>query len=55
VKRGLLDLHLLNQFLDPLKQSRIGYAGRQETVMLNFTVDFNALLTHGFPAPATTT
>jgi hypothetical protein len=47
VKCGLLCLHPLDQFFDPLKHKPIRDAGRHVTVMLDFTVEFDALFTHG--------
>jgi len=52
VKCGLLSLHPLYQFLDPIKRSLIGDSGRQASIILDFLVKFDALLTHcssGFP------
>jgi hypothetical protein len=59
VKRELLSLHPLNQFLNPIKQWLIGDAGRHDTVMVDLLVDLDALLTHvpllqaGMPTGAT--
>jgi hypothetical protein len=50
VKRCLLGLHPLYQFLDPIKRSLIGNSGRHVLVMLDLAVEFDALLTHGFTA-----
>jgi hypothetical protein len=49
MKCGLLTLHPLYQFLDPVECLLIRHAGRYETVMLDPLVDLNALLTHGPP------
>jgi hypothetical protein len=46
MKRHLLSLHSLNQFLDPIKHWLIRDAGRHVPVMLNLAVEFGALFTH---------
>jgi hypothetical protein len=46
VKRWLLGLHALYQFLDPIKRSLIGDPGWHSLVMLDLAVEFDALLTH---------
>jgi hypothetical protein len=46
VKRSLLRLHLLYQFLDPIEHSLIGDSGRDAMVMLDLAVEFGALVTH---------
>jgi hypothetical protein len=46
VKRGLLCLHSLYQFLDPINGTLICNRGRQALVMLDFAVEFDALVTH---------
>jgi hypothetical protein len=51
MKRQLLSLHPLNQFLDPINRWLIRDARRQETMMLDFLVDLVAILTHG-PRPS---
>jgi hypothetical protein len=50
VERSLLGLHLLYQFLNPIKEIRIGDSGRHALVMLDLAVEFDALVTH-FPVP----
>jgi hypothetical protein len=47
VKCDLLSLHPLYQFLDPIKYWLIRDAGRHVSVMLDFTVEFDTLFTHG--------
>jgi hypothetical protein len=47
VKRCLLSLHPLNQIFDPVKDWLICDPRRQQTVMLDLTVQFDALFTHG--------
>jgi hypothetical protein len=51
MKRQLLSLHPLNQFLDPIKHGVIGDSRRHETVMLDLAGEFDAL-THGSPFQA---
>jgi len=46
MKRRLLGLHSLDQFLDPIKHSLISDSGRHALVMLNLAVEFDALVTH---------
>jgi hypothetical protein len=46
VKRDLLILHLLDQSFYPVKGCLICDPGSQGTVLLDFRVDFDALLTH---------
>jgi hypothetical protein len=50
VKGGLLRLHPLYQLFDPIKRSLIGDPGGQLLVMLDFTVDLGAFITHGSSA-----
>jgi hypothetical protein len=45
MKRQLLSLHSLNQFLDPIKHWLICDEGRHVPVMLNLAVEFCALFT----------
>jgi hypothetical protein len=52
MKRQLLSLHPLNQFLDPINRWLIRDAGRQETIVLDLPVEFDALVTHGSPFQA---
>jgi hypothetical protein len=47
MKSDLLSLHLLYQLLDPIKYWLIRDAGCQNTVMLDLTVEFDTLFTHG--------
>jgi hypothetical protein len=49
VKRSLLDLRSLYQFLDPIEQSLIGESGRQTLVMRDLAVEFDAPVTHCIP------
>jgi hypothetical protein len=49
VKVGLLCLHPLYQFFDPIKRSLIGDPGRQALVMLDLAVEFDTLVTHKKP------
>jgi hypothetical protein len=46
VKHSLLSFHPLDQFLDPIKHSLIGYSGRHALVMLDLAINFDALITH---------
>jgi hypothetical protein len=46
MKGGLLRLHPLYQFFDPIKSRLIGDPGRQALVMLNLAVEFDTLVTH---------
>jgi hypothetical protein len=46
VKRGLLGLHPLYQFLDPIKEWLIRDAGRHDPVMFDLLIEFDALFTH---------
>jgi hypothetical protein len=46
VKRELLILHPIDQFLDPIKQWLIRHAGRYRTVMFDLLVDLYTLLAH---------
>jgi hypothetical protein len=46
VKRGLLGLHPLYQFLDPIKDWLIRDAGRHAPVMFDLLIEFDALFTH---------
>jgi hypothetical protein len=52
MKRQLLSLHPLNQFLDPINRWLICKPGRQETMVLDLAVEFDALVTHGSPFQA---
>jgi hypothetical protein len=45
VKRRLLGLHPRYQFLNPIKHIQIGDSGRHALVMLDLTVEFDALVT----------
>jgi hypothetical protein len=47
VKRGLLRLHPLDQFLDPIEGALVCNRRRQALVMLDLAVEFDALVTHG--------
>jgi hypothetical protein len=47
MKRQLLSLHPLNQFLDPINRWLICEPGRQETIVLDLAVEFDALVTYG--------
>jgi hypothetical protein len=47
MERQLLSLHPLNQFLDAINRWLICYPGRQETMVLDLAVEFDALVTHG--------
>jgi hypothetical protein len=47
MKCDLLSLHLLNQYLYPIKHLLIRDAGRHVPVMLDLLVEFDARLTHG--------
>jgi hypothetical protein len=49
VKRSLLVLRPLYQFLDPIEQSLNGESGRQMLVMLDLVVEFDAPDTHCIP------
>jgi hypothetical protein len=46
MKRQLLSLHPLNQSLDPINRWLICEPGRQETMVLDLAVKFDALVTH---------
>jgi hypothetical protein len=46
VKRGLLGLHPLYQFLDPIKDWLIRDAGRHDPVMFDLLIELGALFTH---------
>jgi hypothetical protein len=52
MKSDLLSLHLLYQFLDPIKQRLVSDSGRHALIILDLLVDLNALLTHGPPFQA---
>jgi hypothetical protein len=49
VKRSLLVLRPLYQFLDPIEQTLIGESGRQTLVMRDLAVEFDAPVTHCIP------
>jgi hypothetical protein len=46
VKRSLLDLRPLDQFLDPIEHSLIGNSGRYALVVRDLAVEFDAPVTH---------
>jgi len=46
VKRSLLGLHSLYQFLDPIEGKLIGDPIGQALVVLDLAVDLNTLVTH---------
>jgi hypothetical protein len=48
VKRCLLGLHPIYQFLDPVEHSWIGDSGSHTLVMVDLAIDLDALLTHCF-------
>jgi hypothetical protein len=47
MKLQLLSLHPLDQSLDSIDRWLICEPGRQETIVLDLAVEFDALLTHG--------
>jgi hypothetical protein len=47
VKLGLLEFEFRDQFLDPANRKRIRNRGGDPAVVLNFIVEFDALVTHG--------
>ena len=51
VKRGLLCLHPLYQFFDPIKCELVGHDRRQAFITPNLLVEFDALLAHGLFRP----
>jgi hypothetical protein len=51
VKRRLLGLRPLDQFLDPIEHSLIGDSGRHALVMLDLAVEFDTLVTHFLLVP----
>jgi hypothetical protein len=51
MKRRLQGLHLLNQFLDPIKHSLVGDFGCQALIMVNLAVQLDALFAHGLTSP----
>jgi hypothetical protein len=46
VKRGLLSLHFLYQFFDPIERKLVGYRRGYPLVMLDLSVEFQAFVTH---------
>jgi hypothetical protein len=50
MKRSFSCLHSRYQMFDPIKGALIGDHGRQALVMLDLTVEFDALVTHRNPA-----
>jgi hypothetical protein len=49
VKRSLLVLRPLYQFLDPIEQTLVSESGRQALVMRDLAVEFDAPFTHCIP------
>ena len=47
VKRGLLSLHFLYQFFDPIERKLVGYRRGYALVVLDLAVEFDTLVTHG--------
>jgi hypothetical protein len=46
VKQGLLSLHFLYQFFDPIERKLVGYRRGYPLVMLDLSVEFQAFVTH---------
>src|ERR1700730_3718050 len=46
VKRGLLSLHLLHQFFDPIERKLVIYTCGDAPVALDLGVEFDTLVTH---------
>src|ERR1700676_5424008 len=47
VKRGLLSLHFLYQFFDPINRKLVGNRSGYALVVLDLVVEFDTLVTHG--------
>ena len=46
VKRGLLSLHFLYQFFDPIERKLVGYRRGYALVVLDLSVEFQTFVTH---------
>jgi hypothetical protein len=49
MKRCLVNLRPLYQFLDPIEQTLVSESGRQALVMRDLAVEFDAPFTHCIP------